>query len=183
MVFGLLGYTFSAAYFHCNRRRNQRRSRNDQDELVYKYTFEHISVNQAELNAAAEEFIPILKKNGIRILIGDCDTKLHNAKLADMLAEHAILLWPGGGKSCGKHPCGYPPRSHDCNPCESWFSQWQEDAAKLMKKKKKKTMMKWKTALESAQKNMKKARWQKLIDTQPKIMKTIIAKNGGRTKY
>ena len=183
MVFGLLGYNFSESYFHCNRKRNARRSRNENDELVHKYKFEHISVNQEELNAAAEEFIPILKKHGIRVLIGDCDAKLHNVKLAEKLAEHGILLWPGGGKSCGKHPCGYPPRSHDCNPCESWFSQWQEDAAKLMKPKKKKTMFKWKLALEEAQKKMKKSRWQRLIDTQPKVMKTILQNGGGRTKY
>ena len=52
-----------------------------------------------------------------------------------------------------------------------------------MKPKKKKTMKKWKTALEDAQKNMKKSRWKKLIDTQPKVMKTIIQNGGGQTKY
>ena len=56
------------------------------------------------------------------------------------------------GKGCEKHFYGYPPRSHDCNPCESWFSQWQDDAAKLMKKKKNKSIFNWKCALEEAQK-------------------------------
>ena len=182
MVFGLLGWQFSASYFHCHRRRNQRRSRNDDDELVYKYTFEHISVNQAELIAAAKAFIPVLKENGIKVLIGDCDTKLHNKKLAEILWAEGIFLWPGGGKSCGNHPCGYPPRSHDCDPCELWFSIWQDDASELMKKSKK-TMLNWKRALESSQNAMQKARWQVFINNQPKVMQTIIANDGGRTKY
>ena len=183
MVFGLLGYAFSTCYFHCHRRRNMRRSRNEKDDLVYKYTFEHISVNQAELNSAALQFIPTLKANGIRVLIGDCDTKLHNKKLAEVFWEHGILLWPGGGRSCGRHPIGYPPRSHDCNPCELWFSGWQNAATKLMKKKKKQSMLNWKRALEESLKKMKKASWQKLINTQPKVMNQIIQNKGGPTKY
>ena len=151
--------------------------------MVYKYCFEHISVNQAEPNAAAEHFIPILKANGIKILVGDCDTKLHNAKLAEFLWGHGILLWPGGGKSCGQHPCGYPPKSHDCNPCELWFSQWQDNASKQMMKNNKQSMFSWKKALEDALKKMTKPRWQNLINKQPKIMKTIVNNNGGRTKY
>ena len=78
-----------------------------------------MKVNQAELIQAAMTFIPILKKNQIKILIGDCDSKLHNEKLADLFWEQGVFLWPGAGKGCGKHFCGYPPRSHDCNPCES----------------------------------------------------------------
>ena len=128
-------------------------------------------------------FIPILKKHQIKVLIGDCDTKLHNKKLAKILWGHGIYLWPGAGKGCGSRLCGYPPRSHDCNPCELWFSQWQEDAAKLMKKKKKKSMLNWKKALEESRKKMIAARWQTLIENQPKVMKTIIANNGGPTKY
>ena len=135
------------------------------------------------MNAAALTFIPTLKENGIKILIGDCDIKLHNKKLAKMFWDHGILLWPGGGKSCGKHLCGYPPRSHDCNPCEIWFSQWQDDAAKMIKTKKKKTMLCWKQSLEAALKMLKKSRRQKMIDTQPKVMQAIIANQGGRTKY
>ena len=102
--------------------------------------------------------------------------------LLTCFGNKAFFLWPGAGKGCGKHFCGYPSRSHDCNPCESWFSQWQDDAAKLMKKKKNKSMFNWKCALEEAQKKMKMGRWQKLIDNQPKVMKTIIANKGGRTK-
>ena len=149
--------------------------------MILKYTFQHVSVNQPELNAAAETFIPILKEQGVKILIGDCDPKLHNKKLTETFWKHGILLWPGAGKGCGKQPIGYPPRSHDCNPCELWFSQWQEDAAKLMKKKK--SMLIWKTALEEALKKMKKTRWQIFIDTQPKVMKTIVESEGGRKKY
>ena len=70
--------------------------------------FDHEKVNQQTLNAAAETFVPILKEHGIKVLIGDCDVKLHNKGLADMLWEHGIFLWPGGGKSCGAHKCGYP---------------------------------------------------------------------------
>ena len=36
---------------------------------------------------------------------------------------------------------------------------------------------------ECSQKAMKKSRWQVFIDNQPKVMKTIIANEGGRTKY
>ena len=125
----------------------------------------------------------ILKENRIKVLIGDCDCKLHNKGLAKIFLKEGIFLWPGGGKSCGHHECGYPPRSHDCNPCESWFSAWQEAAAKLMKKQKKKTMFLWKQNLELALSKMKKSTWQTLIDNQPKVMNTIIANDGGRTKY
>ena len=69
------------------------------------------------------------KKNQIKILIGDCDSKLHNEKLADLFWEQGIFLWPRAGK---------------------------DDAAKLMKKKKNKSMFNWKCALEEAQ---KKCRW------------------------
>ena len=99
MVFGLLGWSFSAAYFHCHRRRNQRRSRDEHDNLVFKYTFEHMKVNQAELIQAAMTFILILKKNQIKILVGDCDSKLHNEKLADLFWKHGIIC----SKGCGKH--------------------------------------------------------------------------------
>ena len=44
-------------------------------------------------------------------------------------------------------------------------------------------MFNWKQTLEEAQRKMKKKRWQKLIDTQPKVMKTIVQNGGGRTKY
>ena len=183
MVFGLLGYSFSEDYFHCKRVKNQRRSRNAEDELIHKYSFKHPSVDQQEINAAADTFIPILKQHGIKLLIGDCDSKLHNKKLAKKFLEHGIFLWPGGGKGAGNHPFGYPPRSHDCNPCENWFSQWQTAAALLMKSKDTKSMLNWFRCLKKARKDMKKTVWQKLIDTQPKVMKAIIEKNGGRTKY
>ena len=49
--------------------------------------------------------------------------------------------------------------------------------------KKKKSMLNWKNSLEEAPSKMKMATWQKLIDNQPKVMKTIIANQGGRTKY
>ena len=52
-----------------------------------------------------------------------------------------------------------------------------------MKSKMKKTMLNWKNSLEESLKKMKKPRWQKLIDTQPKVMKKIIQNQGGRTKY
>ena len=54
--------------------------------------------------------------------------------------------------------------------------------SELMKKSKK-TMLNWKRALESSQNAMQKARWQFFINTQPKVMPTIIANDGGRTKY
>ena len=133
--------------------------------------------------APAKSFIQILKENRIKIIIGDCDCKLHNKKLAEIFWEHGIYLWPGAGKGCGRHRIGYPPRSHDCNPCQNWFSRWQEDAAKLMKTKMKQNMFAWYDCLGKAQQRMHKSVWQKLIDTQPKVMKKIIANKGGRTKY
>ena len=44
-------------------------------------------------------------------------------------------------------------------------------------------MLNWKNALEESRAKMKMATWQKLIDNQPKVMETIIANQGGRTKY
>ena len=72
--------------------------------------------------------------------------------------------------------------THDCDPCELHFSIWQDDATKIMKKRKQ-TMLNWKDAWETSQTAMKKSRWQIFINNQPKVMKTIIANEGGRTKY
>ena len=52
-----------------------------------------------------------------------------------------------------------------------------------MKKKKKQSMLNWKRALEESLKKMKKASWQKLINTQPKVVNQIIQNKGGPTKY
>ena len=71
---------------------------------------------------------------------------------------------------------------NDCDPCELWFSIWQDDAQTLMKKKTD-TMLNWKNTLESSREAISKGRWQKFIDNQPKVMKAIIDNEGGRTKY
>ena len=60
-----------------------------------------MKVNQAELIQAAMTFIPILKKNQIKILVGDCDSKLHNEKLADLFWEQGIFCGQGLARGVG----------------------------------------------------------------------------------
>lgn len=191
MVFGCMCWHGCLEYFHSNLQKNVRRSRNADGELVYKYQFKHQSVDQKEVNKGALVFVEQLKAWGIKLLIGDCDAKLHNRGLEELLLAHGIMLWPGGGKGSGKHPIGYPPRSHDCNPCEQWFSQWQEMASAMMdlhhKNAKGKndaaSMKKWRLSLQACCKDFPLQKLRDLINTQRKAMKAIIANEGGRTKY
>lgn len=183
MVFGLMTYSGCFNYFHCVRKRNKRRSRGKNGALIKKYTFVHEAVNQHEVNLGAKSFIGHLKERGIKLVIGDCDSKLHAKSLVKLMNKHGIAVYGASGKKCGNELNGYPPRSHDCNPCESWFTQWNQKAGDMLKGKKRKTMKMWKLALERSCNEFPKANLRKLIDTQRKVMKEIKKKNGGRTKY
>ena len=183
MVFGLMTYSGCYNYFHCVKRRNKRRSRTSSGSLKRKYTFVHESVNQYEVNKGAKTFIPHLKELGIKVVIGDCDNKLHSKSLINLMGKHGITVYGAAGKKCGDVLHGYPPRSHDCNPCESWFTLWNQKATDLMKNKKRKTMKRWKMALENSCDEFPKSNLRKLINTQRKVMKEIKKKQGGRTKY
>ena len=83
---------------------------------------------------------------------------------------------------------GYPPRSHDCQPVETEFTQSFSESQEDLKRqeanaKKKRTMAMWKNALVHTWYTRPMKSTQKLIDRMPKIMKEIIDNGGERTKY
>ena len=141
------------------------------------------------MNAFAEEtVIPFCREKGIRMVIGDNDAKLHSKGLYKLFQDAGIELYVGSGKRTGVHENGYPPRSHDCNPCETYFAniftkaqerlEWREDHGN-----KTRTMLMWKYSLDKTIGDYEIAEVRKLIDRQQKIMDAIIAVQGGRTKY
>ena len=89
-----------------------------------------------------EEVVPWCKKNGVKLLIMDNDSKFHTKKLVTELQKKGIQVYPGSGKkpwvNCfismvfelieDRAENGYPPRSHDCMPDETEFANAQEDA-------------------------------------------------------
>ena len=78
------------------------------------------------------------------------------------------------------HELGFPPKSHDANPIETHFIQWQSSAAKIVDQR---NMDAWKMALEKACDEFPVGKIRSLIDIQPKIMRIIIENEGERTKY
>ena len=101
-----------------------------------------------------------------------------------MMARRGIQIHLGGGKwPWDRKENGYPPRSHDCQTCESEFADIFEEAQRDFERreknaKQKRTMMMWKNALDHVwnSKPIKKTRH--LIDTQPKVMRAIIESEG-----
>ena len=83
---------------------------------------------------------------------------------------------------------GYPPRSHDCMPCETEFANAFEEAQLDLERRVKnighrRTMKMWKNSVENVWNNRPIQEVRKLIDCQPKIMEAIIDAKGGRTPY
>ena len=169
--------------------RNKRRSRDADGELVHKRHFVHPKITADEVFRVAEEtVVPFCLENGIKMVIGDNDSKLHSKGLEDLFEDHAIELYNGSGKTVGSHENGYPPRSHDCQPAETHFANvFHEAQVKLEDAEKKRSrprsMMMWKYALDSTWNNWPLEEIQKLIDRQPEIMEKIVELGGERTAF
>ena len=122
------------------------------------------------------------------MVIGDCDAKLHNKKLAETFREAGIELYVGAGKRTGEHKSGYPPRSHDCNPCETYFANiFRMAQARLEGREahacRTRTMRMWKFSLDRTINDHDIKETRKLIDRMPKVMEAIKEVQGGKTKY
>ena len=82
----------------------------------------------------------------------------------------------------------YPPRSHDCMPCETEFANTFEDAQLDVERReknanKRRTMVMWRKAVNHIWSTRPMSEVHKLIDRQPKIMQAIIDCDGGYTGY
>ena len=82
----------------------------------------------------------------------------------------------------------YPPRSHECMPCETEFANSFEDAQLDVERreknaKKRRTMLMWRNAVEHTWDTRSMNEIRKLIDRQPKIQQAIIDAEGGRVNF
>ena len=136
-----------------------------------------------------DEVIPWCKETGILLLILDNDTKFHSKMLVTECKAHRIEIYAGSGKRVwDRADNGYPPRSHDCMPCETEFANAFEEAQLDLERReknanKKRTMKMWRNSIRKIWFSRPIEEVQKLIDRQPKIQQEIIKKGGRRTKY
>ena len=114
----------------------------------------------------------------------DCTTVYHNNAIYEELRENGIEPYPSGGRPFDVEG-GYPPDSHDCMPCEMINDRLKENAQKTFER------------LRKSRRNVKSSQTQvakeaRKIDIEfirariadlPKILTTIEANKGGRTKY
>ena len=123
------------------------------------------------------------------MLIADNDCKFHTKMLVDLCKKHGIQIYLVGEKPPWDQQInGYPPRSHDCMPCETEFTnsfkEAQEDVERREKNRGyKRTMKMWKHSIVKIWENRPIESVRKLIIKQPKIMEEIIAFDGARTTY
>ena len=105
------------------------------------------------------------------------------------MAERGIQIYPGSGKKpWDRAENEYPPRSHDCMPCETEFAEsFEETQIDLERREKnqnkKRTMQMWKNALDHTWATRPLQATRKIIDRQRKIMRDIIEREGGRTAH
>ena len=186
------GICYSSKFMHeySHEVKNKRRTRNSDGVLVRGSHYEHDTVDaKLVLKVFKEEVIPWCKDNGLLLLIVDNDTKFHSKMLVTECKAHGIEIYPGSGKRVwDRADNGYPPRSHDCMPCETEFANAFEEAQLDLERrernaKKKRTMKMWRNSIRKVWFSRPIEEVQKLIDRQPKIQQEIIKKGGRRTKY
>ena len=102
---------------------NQRRSRNSKGQLVLKKHFEHPKINGKLVKGVFEdELVSWCHEKGIKLIILDNESKFHTKLLVEFMASRGIQIYPGSGKKpWDREENGYPPRSHDCIPCEKTY--------------------------------------------------------------
>ena len=80
----------------------------------------------------------------------DNESKFHTKMLVTHMQSHGIQIYPGSGKKpWDREEDGYPPRSHDCMPDETEFSEVFEDAQEGLEgreknRRKRRSMAMWK---------------------------------------
>ena len=91
-----------------------------------------------------------------------------------------------GKKTWDRAEDGY--RSHDCMPEETEYAETHQEAQADLERREenrnqKLTMMMWNNALDHTWRTRPIQATRKIIDRQPKVMRTIIEAEGGRTPY
>ena len=188
----LCGVCWNGRFMHWYSKevKNKRRSRNKDGDLVLKHHYVHQTIDaKLVVKTFEEELIPWAKEMGIKMLIADNDSKFHTKMLCKLCEKHGIQIYPGGGKTPWDRKInGYPPRSHDCMPCETEFANTFEEAQEDCERREKnrgykRTMKMWKHSITDVWENRPIEEVRKLINKQPKIMKEIIELGGARTAY
>lgn len=188
----LCGICWNGRYMHwySTEVKNKRRSRNKNGDLVTKHHYEHHIIDaKLVVKTFEEEVLPWAQAMGIKMLICDNDSKFHTKMLVELCKRNGIEMYPGGGKKpWDREVNGYPPRSHDCMPCETEFANCFEEAQldvdrREKNRRQKRTMKMWKNAIPYTWENRGLVVLRKLINKQPKIMQTIIEHDGAQTTY
>ena len=102
------------------------------------------------------------------------------------MAGHGIQIYRGGGKKpWDRQENGYPPRSHDCMPCETEFAEvFEEYQVDLERREanlnKTRTMQMCKNALDHVWATRPTEATRMILDCQPKIIRAIIDGDGER---
>ena len=86
-------------HFYAIRKRNKRKSRDSEGELVLKYHFEHPKINGALVKAVWEVKVgPHLQEHGIKLVVMDNDCKFHTKGLVQMMEnKFGVQVYPGSG--------------------------------------------------------------------------------------
>ena len=139
----------------------------------WKYEMRTIPSNCEERDSREEFVLPFCLENGIRMIIGDNDSKLHSKGLVDVFEPNGIGLYNGSGRTVGSHENGYPPRSHDCQPVETHFANVYHEAQLTLedaerKRNRSRSMVMWKYALDSTWENWHLQKVRTLVDKHQK---------------
>ena len=96
--FLLKSQLFEFNHFYAKLVKNKRRSRNRKGELVLKTHFEHPSIDALMVKKTFEtKVVPWCKKNGVKLVILDNDSKFHSKMLVECMKRHGIQIYPGSG--------------------------------------------------------------------------------------
>ena len=114
----------------------------------------------------------------------DCTAAYRNDTIYAVLKENGIEPYPSGGRPFDVEG-GYPPNSHDCMPCELINDRLRENARKAFDRvsRSRRNMKSLQTRVAKEAKNIDIAFNRARIADLPKILRTIEANKGGRTKY
>ena len=147
------------------------------------------------------QFGPIFQEAGAKTVIVDNDRKAHTQTVRDAWAKFGIKVWPGAGivgdrklipEFTGKtleDKGGFPVNSPDCMILDqSVNNTWKNNPGGLYdtyqsRKPSRKTIGGFINAIKSTWEELSQESIQNAIDLQPKIMRAIVAANGGQTKY
>jgi len=125
-----------------------------------------------------------MKRTKSKKLVFDCTNVYHNERIYEMMKKAKIDVYPSAGRPHNVKG-GYPPNSHDCMPIELINDRLKQNSRKAFNKlrKDRQNMKSLQTVVTKEAKKLSLDYIRARIDDLPKILSTIEANNGGRTKY